>query len=65
MKKFRYLFLFLVFATPQSIAQEILNISPGAVAAMLERSASVRVVPGEVIVKYRQGRNPIDRKSVV
>jgi serine protease len=59
MKKFRYLFLFLVFATPQSIAQEILNISPGAVAAMLERSASVRVVPGEVIVKYRQGRNPM------
>jgi serine protease len=59
MSGIRYLFLFLVFVAPQSIAQEIRNISPGIIAAMLERPASVRVVPGEVIVKYRQGRSPM------
>lgn len=59
MNMLRYFFLFLVFVTPQSIAQEIRNISPAAVAAMLERPASTRVVPGEVIVKYKQGRSPM------
>ena len=59
MNGFRYLFLFLIFITSPSIAQDILNISPGAIAAMLERSATVRVVPGEVIVKYKPGRSPM------
>jgi len=63
MKQFRHLFLFLIFLAPQSIAQNIVNISPAAANAMLERSTSVRVVPGEVIVKYRQGRSPMSASA--
>ena len=59
----RYLFLFLVFVAPPSLAQEIRSISPAAVAAMLERPASTRVVPGEVIVKYKPGRTPMSASA--
>ncbi len=59
MKGIRYLFLFSVFFTSHAIAQNILNISPAEIAAMLERPATVRVVPGEIIVKYKQGRSPM------
>jgi len=31
---------------------------------MLERPASVRVVPGEVIVKYKSGRNPMSATTI-
>ena len=54
LKGIRYLVLFSFFVTPQAIAQKILNISPAEIAAMLERPATVRVVPGDVIVKYKQ-----------
>jgi len=59
MKGIRYVFLFSVFVTSHSVAQDILNISPGEIATMLERPATVRVVPGEVIVKYKPGRSPM------
>ena len=59
MNRIRYLFLFSLFFTSHAIAQKIVNISPAEIAAMLERQASVRVVPGEVIVKYKQGRSPM------
>ena len=59
-KGIRYLVLFSFFVTPHAIAQKILNISPAEIAAMLERPASVRVVPGEIIVKYKRGRSPMN-----
>ena len=64
MNGFRYLFLFLIFIASSSGAQEVLNISPGAVSAMLERPATVRVVPGEVIVKYKPGRNAMTAATI-
>jgi len=59
MSGIRYLFLFSVFFTSHVFAQNIVSISAAEIAAMLERQASVRVVPGEVIVKYKQGRSPM------
>jgi len=64
MRAVRYLILSLAFVAPQTIAQEVLTMSPAAVAAMLERPASVRVVPGEVIVKYKRGRTPMSAAAV-
>jgi serine protease len=57
----RILYGLLVFLSSQVIAQEIVNVSPETVAAMLERPTPVRVVPGEVIVKYKEGRSPMGR----
>lgn len=64
MNGIRYFFLVSIFITSQSIAQEIINLSPADVAALLERPASVRVVPGEVIVKYKRGRAPMDAAAL-
>ncbi len=63
MKGIRYLVLFSFFIAPHAVAQKILSISPAEVAAMLERPAAVRVVPGEVIVKYKQGRSPMNTST--
>ncbi|NIU05814.1 MAG: hypothetical protein GWO40_16290, partial [Gammaproteobacteria bacterium] len=41
------------------LAQDIRGLTPQQVADLLERPASSRVVPGEVIVKYRPGRSPM------
>lgn len=60
MKGLSYLFLFSLFVTSNAVAQNIRNISPAEVAAMLERPASTRVVPGEIIVKYKPGRSPMN-----
>ncbi len=64
MNGIRYFFLVFFFFASPSMAQEIVSLSPGAVAALLERPASVRVVPGEVIVKYKRGRTPMDPATV-
>lgn len=63
MKGIRHLFLFSLLASFQSPAQEIVKMSPAEVANLLERPASVRVVPGEVIVKYKPGRTVMNRST--
>ncbi len=60
MKGASYLFLLTLIFAPNLFAQNIRNISPAEVAAMLERPASRRVVPGEIIVKYKPGRSPMN-----
>jgi hypothetical protein len=59
MNGIRCLFLLSAFFASHVFAQNILSISPAEIAAMLERQASVRVIPGEVIVKYKPGRSPM------
>ena len=60
MKGASYFFLLTLLIAPNVFAQNIRNISPAEVAAMLERPASTRVVPGEIIVKYKPGRSPMN-----
>ena len=52
MKGVRYLFLLALLVSSHAFAQEIRSLTPAQVAALLERPASTRVVPGEIIVKY-------------
>ena len=59
MRGFRYLLLALIFTSPQLFAQDIVSISPAELSAMMESSTEVRVVPGEIIVKYKRGRTPM------
>ncbi len=59
MNGFRCLVLLSTFFSSHVFAQNIVSISPAEIAAMLERQLSVRVIPGEVIVKYKPGRSPM------
>lgn len=59
MNGIRCLLLLSTFFAAHVFAQNIVSISPAEIAAMLERPASVRVIPGEVIVKYKPGRSPM------
>ena len=59
MKGTRCLFLLTLLVAFPIFAQDIRDISPADVAALLERPASTRVVPGEIIVKYKPGRTPM------
>ena len=59
MNGIRCLLLLSTFIAAHVFAQNIVSISPAEIAAMLERQASVRVIPGEVIVKYKPGRSPM------
>jgi serine protease len=59
MNGIRCLLLLSAFFAAHVFAQNIVSISPAEIAAMLERPASVRVIPGEVIVKYKPGRSPM------
>ena len=59
MNGIRCLVLLSTFFTSHVLAQNIVSISPAEIAAMLERQLSVRVIPGEVIIKYKSGLNPL------
>ena len=61
MKGIRHLLFVSLLVGAQSQGQEIKSMSPGEIADLLERPSAVRVVPGEVIVKYKPGRDVMSR----